>query len=263
MKVMVMAGTSDAVKIISKLAELEDIEVIATTTTKYGGDLAVTAGANEIIVGRMGIHEIEDLITVNEIDILIDATHPFAVDASLNAVKSAKSSGIMYIRFERPSIEIPDHEQVFEVSSFEEAAKKAIEIVKENGNCRVMHFAGVSTLHYMIKWINPQFMVARVLPVVYSLKKCLEMGIPSENIIAMQGTFSKNFNMALMQEYGVGVAVTKESGETGGTSTKIAAAIDLEIPIIIVKRPVVNEIKNEITFTDVVDVLNHIHHQNL
>ena len=85
-----MAGTSDAVKIISKLEELEDIEVIATTTTKYGGDLAVTAGANEIIVGRMGIHEIEDLITVNEIDILIDATHPFAVDASLNAVKSAK-----------------------------------------------------------------------------------------------------------------------------------------------------------------------------
>ena len=125
MKVMVMAGTSDAVKIISKLVELEDIEVIATTTTKHGGDLAVTAGANEIIVGRMGVHEIEDLITVNEIDFLIDATHPFAVDASLNAVKSAKRANITYIRFERPSIEIPNHKCVLEVSSFEEAAKKS------------------------------------------------------------------------------------------------------------------------------------------
>ncbi len=31
---------------------------------------------------------------------------------------------------------------------------------------------------------------------VYSVKKCLEIGIPSENIIAMQGTFSKEFNIA-------------------------------------------------------------------
>ena len=72
---------------------------------------------------------------------------------------------------------------------------------------------------------------------VYSMKKCLEMGIPSENIIAMQGTFSKNFNMALMQEYAPCVVVTKESGETGGTPSKIAAAIEFKIPIIIVKRP--------------------------
>ena len=48
-------------------------------------------------------------------------------DASLNAVKAAHNSGIKYIRFERPSIEIPNHEQVFEVSSFEEAGKKANE----------------------------------------------------------------------------------------------------------------------------------------
>ena len=70
MRTIVMAGTSDAVHIIDHLAKHEDIEVIATTTTKYGGDLAVSAGADEIIVGRLGVQEITDLIQVNKIDLL-------------------------------------------------------------------------------------------------------------------------------------------------------------------------------------------------
>ena len=53
-----MAGTSDAMRIIGNLADHDDIEVIATTTTQYGGDLAISAGADEIIVGRLGAQEI-------------------------------------------------------------------------------------------------------------------------------------------------------------------------------------------------------------
>lgn len=249
-----MAGTSDAVGIIGKLAEHEDLEVIATTTTRYGGDLAVSAGADEIIVGRLGVQEIADFLDVNKIDLLVDATHPFASEASINAVKSAHKSGIKYMRFERPSIIIPDHDHVFQVSSFQEAATMGIEIIKENNNGRMMHLAGVSTLHHMIKAIYPRLIVARVLPMVYSVKKCLEIGIPRENIIAMQGTFSKEFNKALMKEYAVDVVVTKESGETGGTHSKMAAAIELEIPIIIVKRPIIPELENEMVFNDI-DIL--------
>lgn len=74
----------------------------------------------------------------------------------------------------------------------------------------------------------------------------------------MQGTFSKNFNKALIEEYGIGIVLTKESGETGGTYTKIEAAIDLEIPIIIVKRPIVNEIKNETTFNNIENISDYI-----
>ena len=65
MKIMIMAGTSDAVHIISKLAGHLDLEVIATTTTSYGGDLALSAGADEIIVGRLGSQEIADLLNIS------------------------------------------------------------------------------------------------------------------------------------------------------------------------------------------------------
>ncbi len=249
-----MAGTSDAVRIIDKLAEHKDIEVIATTTTKYGGDLAVSAGADEIIVGRLGVQEIADLVDINQVELLVDATHPFASEASLNALKSSQKSEIKYMRFERPSIKIPDHEHVFEVNSFEEAAEMAGQMLEEEFDGRIMHLAGVSTIHHIIKGIDPQFIVVRILPVVYSVKKCHELGIPGENIVAMQGTFSKEFNKALMIEYGIKVVITKESGETGGTPSKIAAAVELEIPIIIVKRPKIPELETEMVFTDV-DIL--------
>ncbi len=253
-----MAGTSDAVQIINSLAKHEDIEVIATTTTKYGGDLAVSAGADEIIVGRLGVNEIVDLIVINKIDLLLDATHPFASEASINAVKAAHNTGIKYIRYERPSINIPNNENIFEVISFHEATIKALELMKENPNTKMMYLAGVKTLKQITEMIKPEFIVARILPVVYSLKKCQEIGIPSENIIAMQGTFSKEFNKALMKEYSPCAIITKESGESGGTPSKIAAAIELKIPIILVKRPTIPELENEIIFNDMNDLLKRV-----
>ncbi|MFZ0441147.1 MAG: precorrin-6A reductase [Methanobacterium sp.] len=252
MRVMVMAGTSDAVTIISELDEYQDFQVIATTTTSYGGDLALSAGADEIVVGRLGVQEINDLIVVNKIDLLVDATHPFAYDASINALKAAHISGIKYMRYERPSIKIP--ENVIEVSSFHEAGEMALKLMEKNPDARILHLAGVTTIYEVSKLINPKMIVARVLPMVSSVKKCLEIGIPRGNIIAMQGTFTKEFNLALMKEYAIGVVLTKESGETGGTPSKIEAAKELEIPLIIVKRPIIPEMENEMVFSDI----NHL-----
>jgi len=251
-----MAGTSDAVSIISKLAEYEDLEIIATTTTSYGGDIALSAGADEIVVGRLDVKEIAKLLDVNRIDVLVDATHPFASEASINAIKASHKSGIKYIRYERPSIKIPDH--VIEVSSFQEAGIMAKKIMEKNLNARMMHLAGVTTLNEITKTIDPKLLVARILPMVSSIKKCLKIGISSDNIIAMQGTFSKEFNKALMKEYAIGVVVTKESGERGGTHSKITAATELEIPLIIVKRPIIPEMESESVFKDIDQLLKDI-----
>jgi precorrin-6A/cobalt-precorrin-6A reductase len=260
MRVMVMAGTSDAVSIIGKLAEHDDIEVIATTITSLGRDIALSAGADEIIVRSLGAQEIADVLELNRIDILVDATHPFASEATLNAIKATDKSGIKYMRFERPTIKIQEDDLVFEASSFKEAATIANEIMKGDSKGMMMHLAGVSTLYHMIENIKPELIVPRILPMVSSLKKCLEIGIPSKNIISMQGTFSKEFNKALMKEFNIQLVVTKESGETGGTPSKIEAAIELEIPIIIIKRPIIHEIENSMVFNSIDDLINNIEH---
>jgi precorrin-6A/cobalt-precorrin-6A reductase len=258
MKIIVMAGTSDAVNIMSIISTLKDIEIIATTTTKYGGDLALASGADEVLVGALGSEELADLIKQNHIDLIVDATHPFASEATLNAIKSANKTNIHYIRFERPSIKLKPYSKLVCASDFDEAADIAINLIKNIDDGKIMHLAGVSTLPKMIKKVPGHSIIVRVLPGVYSITKCLELGIPSKNIIAMQGTFSEDFNESMMKEYDVNLVVTKESGNTGGTPSKIEAARKLDIPVVVVKRPKISELENKMIFSDIEGIVNHI-----
>lgn len=255
MKVMVMSGTSDAVKIIAHLDHMEDTYILATTTTSYGADLASGAGANEVMVGGLGVEEMVKVIKEKKIDLLLDATHPFASQATKTAIEAAKKSEITYLRFERPSISYQNIKKLHLVDNFSEASDKALELLSNTKNGRVMHLAGVSTLPKVLKNISTESLIVRVLPAVYSINKCLELGIPSENIVAMQGIFSSKFNSALMEEFNVDVVITKESGESGGTLSKLEAASKLDIPVIMVKRPEISQLVSSTIYSDIDEVI--------
>lgn len=252
MNVMVMAGTKDAARIIKKLSNTGKFNILATTTTPYGADIAKSAGADEVISKGLTEEELVEVIKTNKIDVLVDATHPFAANATRNAIKSSKITGITYLRFERPKEKFKENDLIHEVSSFEEAALKA----KEVNEGRVLHLAGVSTLEPVIEKIDSPRLFARVLPSVDSIQKCIDMGLKQENIIAMQGTFSKNFNKALIKEYSISLIITKESGETGGTLSKISAALELGIDIVLITRPIVSELQNKDIFTDIDEMIS-------
>jgi precorrin-6A/cobalt-precorrin-6A reductase len=253
MKIMIMAGTTEGVEIIARIASLENIHIIATTITKIGGELARSAGAHEVISKTLTEEKIEELIKTKKIDLLLDATHPFAENATKNAIKAANATGIKYLRFERPSIDFPENDLIHPVSSFGKAVSKVLELMGNN-NQRVFHLAGVMTLHHLTEVINPENIVVRVLPSLYSVKKCVDLGLPAENIIAMQGIFSKDFNRVLMEEYDINLIVTKDSGETGGTHSKIKAALDLVIPVVLIMRPVVSELETKTVFSNIDDL---------
>lgn len=245
-----MSGTSDAVKIIGYLGSIEDTLIIATTTTSYGAELASDAGADEVLVGGLGVDAMVDAIHQKQVDILIDATHPFASQATSTAIEAAKKAEIDYIRFERPAIPQQTIKKLHVVNDFKEASQKAVELVRKTKNGRIMHLAGVSTLPKVLENVSPENLIVRVLPAVYSIKKCLELGIPSENIVAMQGTFSSDFNRVLMAEFNVDVIITKESGESGGTLSKLEAAAQLEIPVVMVKRPEILGLEKSTVYSD-------------
>lgn len=245
--IMVMAGTKDAADIIKKLDKTNNFYILATTTTEYGADIAKSAGADEIVSKGLTNKEITEIINKKNIEFLVDATHPFAAEATLNAIKASNAAGTKYIRFERPRMEFPENRLIHKVFSFEEAASKTYELTEN----RILHLAGVSTLRPIVEKNDPSMIFARVLPSLDSIQKCLDLGLNQENIIAMQGTFSKTFNKALMEEYNISLIVTKESGETGGTPSKIGAALDLGIAVVVVIRPEVPELGDKDVFTDV------------
>jgi precorrin-6A/cobalt-precorrin-6A reductase len=258
MNVMVMSGTSDAVKIINYLHAIDDTVITATTTTSYGAKLAFDAGADEVKVGGLGVEAMVELIQQKEIDLLLDATHPFASQATETALDAANSAKIEYLRFERPATQHHTIKGIHVVKDFKEASKTASEIVSKTKNGRIMHLAGVSTLPQVLEKISAHSIIVRVLPAVYSINKCLELGIPSENIVAMQGTFSSEFNRALMEEFNVDVVITKESGESGGTLSKLEAASQLEIPVVMVKRPEIKQLKKSKVYSDIPELINEV-----
>lgn len=268
-----MAGTSDAREIIKCLSG-EGVSVLATATTRHGTDLALSSGADRILEGRFNSGQLFRIMKENNVQYLIDATHPFASLATKHAINASENSEVDYTRFERPPSEIPDSRLLYKCSSFEEATHKILEIKKpkkqdilENQvQGKILHLAGVNTLHYLTEMISPHQIVARVLPSVYSVEKCLKMGIPHGNIIAMEGVFSKEFNGILMKEYQIDLVLTKESGESGGFMSKIQAALDLEIPVVIVMRPEIEELSGRRVFSDVKslceDVLSNLSIKN-
>jgi precorrin-6A/cobalt-precorrin-6A reductase len=272
MNILVMAGTKDAVKIIEKLSENKksyssdfsnknSLNILATTTTSYGADIAKKAGANEVISKPLTSDELVDLIEKKDVDILIDATHPYAVQATVNAIYSAKKTSVKYIRYERPSLDYSHVEGVRLVKSFKEAGAVALGILKDNLNFykkegtlksgkkimpqKVMHLAGVSTIKSVLESVPKDQLVVRVLPNTTSIGQCQELGFSGENIVAMQGVFSKEFNKSLMKEYHAEVIISKESGHTGGVPDKIEAALELGLEVILVVRPEIKELEKE------------------
>ncbi|MBO7719181.1 MAG: precorrin-6A reductase [Methanosphaera sp.] len=243
MRYMVMSGTSDATKVIEFLHEDKNNYIIATTVTDYGAEIAKSAGANEVISKALKEEDFIDVIGEKNVEALIDATHPFASVATETAISSCQKAGIRYIRYERASTVLPESDLIIKVATFEEAAAKAKELLV-NEEDKIMHLAGVMRLKTTVDQIDANKVIARVLPNNFSITKTLECGVPAENIIAMQGTYSKELNMALMKEYNVSAIITKESGESGGAETKINAALELDIPTILVLRPEIKELEN-------------------
>jgi precorrin-6A/cobalt-precorrin-6A reductase len=260
-----MAGTKDAVNIIKMLSKSENeyshhnnsLNILATTTTPYGADLAKNAGASEVISQPMPQEKLEDLIKKRDIGLLIDATHPFAVQATNNAIGAKNKCSIKYIRYERPSLDFSNTKGIHIAISFEEAGKIACAILKKNKK-NVLHLAGVSTIKQIIKNVPREHLVVRVLPNTTSIKKCEKMGLLSSNIIAMQGVFSIELNQALMKEYNAGIIISKESGKTGGVLEKVDAALKLGLEVIMVIRPEIKELNNEIVINNLKELNKHL-----
>ncbi len=78
---------------------------------------------------------------------------------------------------------------------------------------------------------------ARVLPMEESLKLCREAGLSASHILAVQGPFSLEMNLAMLRFTKAQYLVTKMTGSPGGFAEKIAAAEQAGAVPVIIGRP--------------------------
>lgn len=231
--ILVLAGTSDARELAEKIKQA-GYPLLATVVTDNAAKSLEEAGI-PVQVGRLNAEEITQLIQAKGVQCVVDASHPFAEEASRNAMAGAQEAQVPYIRYERESSETPLSEKLIVVEDYVQAAELAAE---KKGV--IMLTTGSKTLKIFtdrLLGLPDTTLVARMLPRVDNMVKCEELGLEQKNIVAMQGPFSKELNKALYAHYGVTLMITKESGKVGAFDEKVEAALEMGIETIVIGRP--------------------------
>ncbi|MBO4509469.1 MAG: precorrin-6A reductase [Spirochaetaceae bacterium] len=240
-KILVFGGTTEGRAVAEILSE-NNVETDVCVATEYGEMVLEEMACVRVKQGRLDAGDIAELVGSGEYCAVIDATHPFAVEVSANIRQGVCSAGakIPLIRFERNTklgVKLDDNGSVVyfdDASSCAEALEKALEriegkILLTTGSKELGAFCRSDALRKKL--------VVRVLPGLESVRLCYDAGLEGKQIIAMQGPFSEQMNRAVINEYGISVLVTKESGKTGGVDEKLSAAKNAGIKCFVIRRP--------------------------
>ncbi|WDV44294.1 precorrin-6A reductase [Clostridiaceae bacterium M8S5] len=232
--ILVFSGTKDGREIISRLLDKEH-EVIVSTATRYGADLIKKRNNLDIIYGQLSLKDIQDLIKLKGIDTIVDATHPYAQNISETLIEVCNQSNTKLYRYERESI---DKKEIKKYDTYTDICRY---LNTKDGN--ILITTGSKNSKLIIDSINRDRLYIRVLPIPKVLNNVINFGFKPSQIIAMQGPFCIELNKALFKQYNIKYILTKDSGLEGGTLEKIEAAIESNVEIIMLKRPMI-EYKN-------------------
>ncbi len=229
--IIVFAGTTEG-KEISEALQKNNIEHYVSVATEYGRETFISDEDNHkcvhVLSGRLDEDKMTALFTEKSIDLIIDATHPYARVVSDTVKSSADKLGLRVIRIKRTG---DDYDKSF--SSNEELIN---ELVKTEGN--ILLTTGSNTLEeYAEREELKGRLYVRVIPGSESFEKCRNCGIEPDHIIGMQGPFSEEMNLALIRNYNIKALVTKNSGRAGGFNEKLSASVKAGISFFCLERP--------------------------
>ena len=253
---LIFGGTTEGRLLAERLSEM-GVPHAVSVATKYGEEIEQNEGERNLLVGRMTSEEMADCIREGAYTHVVDATHPFAVDASAHIASACKIANVPCYRLSRdtkaapecnaggpsettpecnsggPGAAAPECNAPIYVGGLNEAATK---INETDG--KVLLLTGSKDLSALTSLIaDPSRVFARVLPNEESLIKCREAGLSGKQIIAMQGPFSKEMNEALIRQTGATAILTKETGRVGGLTEKLEAARECGAAAIVIRNP--------------------------
>ena len=229
-EICVFAGTTEGRKLLEFLAE-QDIRVQACVATKYGETLVPRAENIHISTGRLDRGAMKDLFTQHRFDLVVDATHPFATEVTGNILGACADTKIECIRLNRDSNE--GQADVAYVDSIPAAAR----FLAEHPGNALLATGSKELAPYTAVPEYQKRLYPRVLPTQTSLEACAAAGFSPSHIIAIQGPFSLEMNVAMLKAIHADWLVTKDSGDSGGYSEKLEAARKAGARCIVIGRP--------------------------
>ena len=222
MNVVIFSGTTDGRALSCQVAALGAAVTVCVATDIGAEEQGNTEGIT-VCAGRLTADEMAALL--RGAALCVDATHPYATEATRNIRAAAQAVGVEYHRLLRPASALPAGSVTLQT-----AAQAAAYLADKPGN--VLLTTGAKELPAFAV-LDPTRLYPRVLPTL----ACEAAGIPHRNILAMQGPFTQELNAALLRQFRISYMVTKDGGVAGGFAEKAEAAAQCGVQLIVLRRP--------------------------
>jgi precorrin-6A/cobalt-precorrin-6A reductase len=220
-RILILGGTTEARDLADRLADDGRHTVV---TALAGRTAEPVPRKGEIHLGSFGgAAGLADYLTTEAVDLLVDATHPFAARISVAAQGAATAAGCPYLRLERPGWAAGEGDRWTHVANLAEAAGALA------GGARAFVTVGRQEL-------CPFLSRTDVTIVARTIEKP-EHPLPERiRLVRDRPPYSLEHERAALARYRIDVLVTKNSGGAA-TAAKLQAARDRGIEVVMVDRP--------------------------
>ena len=233
-KVLVFAGTTEGYEICRFLAD-HQVRTMGFAATEYGGKSLTENEYLTVQTGRLDETAMEQVFIQEKPEMVLDATHPYAAEVTVNIRTACEKTQTLYRRVLRESGSRED--KAVYVESVQAAAQYLDQtqgnVLLTTGSKELAGFTGMKNYQ--------ERLYARVLSLPNVMQACAELGFEGKHLIGMQGPFSRELNAAMLRQYRCKYLVTKDTGKAGGFQDKIDAALECDAVPVIIGRPLKEE----------------------
>jgi precorrin-6A/cobalt-precorrin-6A reductase len=243
MRVLILGGTMEARQLAERLAERADLTV---TLSLAGRTTASAPQPVPVRVGGFGGTEgLAAYLRNHRIDILVDATHPYAAAMAANAAAAAPRAGVALLALRRAGWTPVPGDRWIEAADAAQAVQALGDIPRcvllALGRKAIEPFANAPQHRYLVRSVEA------IMP---------PLSVPHAVYITGRGPFAEADERALIERHRIEVIVAKNSGGPA-TYGKIAAARALRLPVIMLRRPSLPAVAAVATVGDAVAWLDH------
>lgn len=219
--VLILGGTADARALAAALAGRH-----AVVTSLAGRTRAPDTLAGSVRVGGFGGADgLAAYLREARIDVLVDATHPFAQRISANARAACDATDTPRLMLVRPAWTLSADARVVRAATLTDAAAALPGLARRAfltvGRDSLDAFAGVEGVWFLVRMLDAP---------------SAPLALADYAVVTGRPPFPEEAERALMREHAVDTLVAKNAGGAA-TEGKILAAAHLGLSILLIDRP--------------------------
>ncbi|TPI49602.1 cobalt-precorrin-6A reductase [Mesorhizobium sp. B2-9-1] len=243
-RILILGGTTEARQLTGTLVRREELSVTLSLAGRTESPVAQSVPVR--VGGFGGADGLAAYLREEHVDLLIDATHPYAARISANAAEAARQTDVPILALRRPGWEPVTGDRWTLVDNVTEAARALgtapRRVFLAIGRQEAGAFQAAPQHHYLIRSVDP------VEP---------KLAVPDALYLLARGPFPEADERALLEEYGIDAVVSKNSGGQA-TYGKIAAARALGIDVVMIRRPPLPDVPSAETVDALAAKVDHL-----